>query len=221
MYSLLNYIAATSKEVYDPVILGAQHQFTAQGRGTIHSLESGLRGLSDDEKRLTGISTISVVTRLALEFQMDDVTRLTISMLLQRLRSAEPTVEAAIAYNLVDLALSAPKSAFVDVIRVFSSINRSANPDDPRFSNNMVLAAQTRLAQELRRRPELYEIYLIELLSLFADKGVAIQNLKVANHQVKVGTFESVTSFCAHQYADRRHDRATRPSPITWCRKLL
>jgi phosphatidylinositol 4-kinase len=59
-------------------------------------------------------------------------------MLLQRLRSAEPTVEAAIAYNLVDLALSAPESAFIDIIRVFSVINRSANPDDPRFSNNMV-----------------------------------------------------------------------------------
>jgi hypothetical protein len=59
-------------------------------------------------------------------------------MLLQRLRSAEPTVEAAIAYNLVDLALSAPESSFADIIRAFSAINRSANPEDPRFSNNMV-----------------------------------------------------------------------------------
>ena len=124
-------------------------------------------------------------------------------MLLQRLRSAEPTVEAAIAYNLVDLALEAPRNAFVDIIRNFSSINRSANPDDPRFSNNMVhilsflpiysaldlmsqvLAAQTRLAQELHRRPELYEAYLVQLLTLFSDKGVAIQNLKIANHHVK------------------------------------
>jgi len=125
-------------------------------------------------------------------------------MLLQRLQSAEPTVEAAIAYNLVDLALSAPENAFIDIIRVFSAINRSANPDDPRFSNNMVtflsypfrryrlihsyqvLAAQTRLAQELNRRPELYRIYLMELLTLFADKGVAIQNVVISNHQVKV-----------------------------------
>lgn len=59
-------------------------------------------------------------------------------MLLQRLRTAEPTVEAAIAYNLVDLALEAPETAFADIIKVFSQINRSANPDDPRFSNNMV-----------------------------------------------------------------------------------
>lgn len=65
-------------------------------------------------------------------------------MLLQRLRYAEPTVEAAIAYNLVDLALSAPESAFIDIIRAFSLINRSANPDDPRFSNNMVTRISAR-----------------------------------------------------------------------------
>ena len=59
-------------------------------------------------------------------------------MLLQRLRGAEPTVEAAIAYNLVDLALEAPEGAFAEIIKVFSTINRSANSDDPRFSNNMV-----------------------------------------------------------------------------------
>ena len=66
------------------------------------------------------------------------MTRLTVSMLLQRLRTAEPTVEAAIAYNLVDLALVAPEGSFIDIIRAFSSINRSANLDDPRFSNNQV-----------------------------------------------------------------------------------
>ncbi len=133
------------------------------------------------------------------------IIRLTVSMLLQRLRSAEPTVEAAIAYNLVDLALAAPENAFSDIVRAFSTINRSANPDDPRFSNNMVcsccplvvftssptfaqvLAAQTRLARELHGRPELYELYLVELLTLFADKGVAIQNVTVNNHNKKVG----------------------------------
>lgn len=54
-------------------------------------------------------------------------------------------------------------------------------------SLRQVLAAQTRLAQDLRRRPELYEMYLTELLTLFCDKGVAIQNAVVANDGVKVG----------------------------------
>ncbi|KAG6868817.1 hypothetical protein C0993_009699 [Termitomyces sp. T159_Od127] len=188
MYSLLNYIAAASKDTYKGAVdLPVNNVSIYDSRDYVASqlVETGLRGLSEDEKRLVSISTISVVTRLALEFDTEEVTRLTISMLLQRLRHAEPTVEAAIAYNLVDLALSAPESAFADIIRVFSLINRSANPDDPRFSNNMVLAAQTRLAQELYKRPELYDIYLAELLNLFADKGVAIQNLKIANHEVK------------------------------------
>lgn len=59
-------------------------------------------------------------------------------MLLQYLRSAEPVVEAVIAFNLVDLALCIPKNVFIDIIRAFSAINRTANPDDPRLSNNMV-----------------------------------------------------------------------------------
>jgi phosphatidylinositol 4-kinase A len=61
-------------------------------------------------------------------------------MLLQRLRTADPHVEAAIAYNLVDLGLAATEGPFIDIIRSFSVINRSANPDDPRLSNNMVCA---------------------------------------------------------------------------------
>jgi phosphatidylinositol 4-kinase len=128
MYSLLNYIAATNKEIYESssasqIMNHPLYSPTSPDDPTFHSVTAGLGGMSEDEKRT---------------FTCSQVTRLTISMLLQRLRSAEPTVEAAIAYNLVDLALSAPESAFVDIIRVFSTINRSANPDDPRFSNNMV-----------------------------------------------------------------------------------
>ncbi|KAG8969691.1 phosphatidylinositol-4- kinase [Tulasnella sp. 419] len=187
MYSLLNYIAATSKEL--SIGSTSTSTYSNQGAGghnnhpymqsydhsTVVSVETGLRGFNEDQKRLIGISTISVVTHLAIEFQDEEVTRLTISMLLQRLQSAEPTVEAAIANNLVDLALQAPSKVFTDIIRAFSMVNRSSNPESPRFSNNMVLAAQTRLAQELGKRPDLYETYLIELLTLFADKGIAVQ----------------------------------------------
>ncbi|TDL24976.1 atypical/PIKK/PI4K protein kinase [Rickenella mellea] len=185
MYSLLNYITATSK---DGGTTTGQPLFTSTQlaeQTTLHSVKTGLQAFTDDEKRLIGISTIAVVTSLTLEFRIEEVTRLTISMLLQRLRTAEPTVEAAIAYNLVDLAIIAPENAFVDIIKAFSVINRSANPDDPRFSNNMVIAAQTRLAQKLRRRKEFYDTYLVELLVLFLDKGVAIQNASISNQHLK------------------------------------
>ncbi|KIJ17012.1 1-phosphatidylinositol 4-kinase, partial [Paxillus involutus ATCC 200175] len=192
MYSLLNYIAATSKEIFEsssqqllknPLYTSALSSSTDYL--TFQSEEAGLRDRSDEEKRLIGITTISIVTRLALEFDNQEVTKLTISMLLQRLRTAEPTVEAAIAYNLVDLALVAREDAFVDIIRAFSSINHAANPEDPRFSNNMVLAAQTRLAREMGRRSDLYDVYLAELLALFSDKGVAIQDAAVSERHGK------------------------------------
>ena len=59
-------------------------------------------------------------------------------MLIQRLRISEPYAEAAIAHNLVDLALQAPESSFQEIIRAFSSLSLSMQSDDPRFSNNMV-----------------------------------------------------------------------------------
>jgi phosphatidylinositol 4-kinase len=55
------------------------------------------------------------------------------------------------------------------------------------FRNNppQILAAQTRLAHELDQRPEFYHMYLQELLSLFEDKGIAIQNASVQNRHMK------------------------------------
>ncbi|THH11990.1 hypothetical protein EW145_g299 [Phellinidium pouzarii] len=188
MYSLLNYISATNKESHES-------SWSSQASAapslqpeeqTVQSLKSGLQAFNEDQQRLIGISTISVVTCLALEFKIDEVTRLTVSMLLQRLRSAEPTVEATIVYNLVDLAIISPENTFMDIIKAFSIINHQANRDDPRFSSNTVIAAQTRLAQELRRRPEYRELYLMELLRLFIDKGVTIQNVSISKEHFKV-----------------------------------
>jgi len=71
MYSLLNYIAATSKDIYESGSIYT-HPFGSHGR-PLHTLDSGLRELSEDERRMVGISTISSVTRLALEFKMEEV----------------------------------------------------------------------------------------------------------------------------------------------------
>lgn len=75
MYSLLNYIAATSKEITESSTASQMmnNPLYSNRDGVIHSVETGLRGFSEDEKRLIGISTISVVTRLALEFKMEEV----------------------------------------------------------------------------------------------------------------------------------------------------
>ncbi|KAG1791207.1 26S proteasome subunit RPN7-domain-containing protein [Suillus plorans] len=139
MYSLLNYIAATSKEISES---------------------------SSSNQLLSNPLYASSIT------SPNDNT-------------LKPTHEAAIVYNLVDLALVAPEESYIDVARAFLPINRATNLEDSRFSNNMVLAAQTRLARELDQRPDLYDIYLVELLTLFGDKGVAIQNVATYDRHVK------------------------------------
>lgn len=73
MYSLLNQIAATSKESYEVSASMKSSLSDSADVATLYSIETGLRGLSDDEKRLIGISAISVVTRLALDFQEEEV----------------------------------------------------------------------------------------------------------------------------------------------------
>lgn len=73
MYSLLNYIAATSKDLHDGLSSDASSLSLATDISTLHSVEVGLRGLSDDEKRTVGISSISIATRLALEFCSEEV----------------------------------------------------------------------------------------------------------------------------------------------------
>ena len=73
-YSLLNYIAATSRfsavDDISEVIQGAGEQ---TDHATLHSVESALRGLTEEEKRLIAVSTISVVSRLAVGFEKDEV----------------------------------------------------------------------------------------------------------------------------------------------------
>ena len=75
MYSLLNYIAATSKEIFESSNNShlVNNPLYSLDQNSVKTVETGLRGLSDEEKRLVGISTISVVTRLALEFHMEEV----------------------------------------------------------------------------------------------------------------------------------------------------
>jgi hypothetical protein len=58
-----------------------------------------------------------------------------------------------------------------------------------------VLAAQTRLAQSMKLKPSFYEVYLMEILSLFADKGVAIQTAATThNNAAEVTSFYYLSS---------------------------
>ena len=73
-YSLLNYIAATSRvpgvDGMSNFVQGTEGQ---TGYATLHSVQSALGGVMEEEKRLIAVNTISVVSRLAVELKNDEV----------------------------------------------------------------------------------------------------------------------------------------------------
>ena len=83
MYSLLNYVATTSKEIHDgphniPLFglssgLNSEYPLMQSDRATVHSIDTVAHGRTEEERRLITTSTISVVSRLALEFNLDEV----------------------------------------------------------------------------------------------------------------------------------------------------
>ncbi|KAG1887464.1 uncharacterized protein F5891DRAFT_988300 [Suillus fuscotomentosus] len=59
-----------------------------------------------------------------------------------------------------------------------------------------VLAAHMRLARELDQQPDLCDVYFVELLTLFGEKGVAIQNVVTSERYVKTeDAIEQLSSF--------------------------
>jgi len=84
MYSLLDYISATSRlsglDNIAEIIEGTGGQ---ADYATLHPVESTLRGLTEEEKRLIAVSTISVVSRLAVEFEDDEVRSISNAMILE------------------------------------------------------------------------------------------------------------------------------------------
>lgn len=207
MYNLLNYLGRDSNGGIGvggvagsgvSVRSGASRAVTA--RDNVNGLpmsgsQAGISARSEEQRRLINLSTITVISRLALEVGKPDVTALTISMLLQRLRNADVSAEAAILDNVVPLALAGPRSAYIDVVRALSATSRSAlTGGASRRAAVAVESAQLKLARGLGRLDERdetdsssddeneasggrKEIFLIELLQLFAEKGMQLQTV--------------------------------------------
>lgn len=174
---------------------------------TLQQANGSVNGRSEEQRRLTQVNTIAIVARLALEVGRKDVLALAVSLLLQRLRSADEASETAILNNIIPLALAGPKQSFLDVIRAFSHVSRTALKGGAnRRSSAVVQSAQLRLAHGLGRLDEKQdregkptgetnsvdegnsedtsagisggrkELYLVELLQLFIEKGMQLQS---------------------------------------------
>ncbi|KAF8334229.1 uncharacterized protein EI90DRAFT_3051526 [Cantharellus anzutake] len=174
IYSLFNFVSNPGG-LHHSLPADAHDRLKHTGGSQLDFNEGTFQGYSEEQRRLIATSTVCVITRLALELQDEDITRLAISMLLQRLQHPDAHVEAAIAYNLVDLALPAPVEVFSDIVKAYSNMSMvSLQSGACTGRHNAILAAQTRLAQELKGEDQ-HKIYLSQLLNLSIDIGTAIQ----------------------------------------------
>ncbi|OWZ76646.1 phosphatidylinositol 4-kinase [Cryptococcus neoformans Bt85] len=186
LYSLLNTLShgqgnSGSAGVNSIRSLPLHHQGGEADTYTLKTTLTGGKG-SEEQKRLVAAAAVQVVSRLALELGKDDILHLSLAMLLQRLRGVDITTEATIVANLVPLALASSNADLVEVYRAFSQIARSSHPEDPRRSSNAILAALTTLAKGMYKRLDCADGYLVELLTLFADKGTQTQMISMAAH---------------------------------------
>jgi phosphatidylinositol 4-kinase A len=81
MYSLLNYVAASSKTSEGLKQIGSSPYMNDGDAVTNSYVETGLRSFTDEEKRLVSISTVCVVSTLALEFKKEEVCSLVVLLI--------------------------------------------------------------------------------------------------------------------------------------------
>lgn len=98
-------------------------------------------------------------------------------MLLQRSKSNDALVDGTVMYNLAELSLLSSEGEFDDIITSFSESSRVAALSDENHTKGVaVLTAQTKLANNLAgSQSERAESYLTELLQLFVNKGLHVQ----------------------------------------------
>ncbi|CEJ04197.1 hypothetical protein RMCBS344292_18164 [Rhizopus microsporus] len=83
--------------------------------------------------------------------------------------------------KLVDLALVSSEKVFAEIIGLLATINEEAIYVENNLLHTSIISAQLSLAERLKERPEYYQIYLHNILTLFIDIGNSIQRTMLKN----------------------------------------
>ncbi|CAG8512007.1 16686_t:CDS:10 [Gigaspora margarita] len=136
---------------------------------SIHSSVSGI-SRTEEQRQQVCENLVCAVTGVSCILKDDNITELCVTMLRSRLRNHTPAVDALILEKFVDVALISSDKIFSEIIRKFSDVSSQKISSD-----NKVITNAMDLASRINARPEFYELYLLNILSLFVDKGVDIQ----------------------------------------------
>lgn len=102
-------------------------------------------------------------------------------MLSLRRKSFSVSAITTLTSSFVDLALVSPLTVFRDITTLFAVLSRESLLVDNKQLTTAILNAQISLARKLSARPEYYDQYLSNLLSLFVENGNTIQRMMSKN----------------------------------------
>ncbi|CEG79179.1 Putative Phosphatidylinositol 4-kinase stt4 [Rhizopus microsporus] len=137
--------------------------------------------LSESQREEICISALSAIVGVAVYLQDEEISRQACSMLASRRKSLSYIASATLTRKLVDLAIVSPSSVFRDIINLFSALNHDYLLMDNKQLTYGVINAQLILAQKIEARPELYETYLHNLLTLFVENANTVQRMITRN----------------------------------------
>ncbi|CAO3637256.1 unnamed protein product [Cunninghamella echinulata] len=164
LHALLNEITRYSDE-----------DGTSSGTHTISGVPA--EQLSEKQKQQVCINALSAIVGVAVYLKNESIMAQALSMLILRRKSLSITSMASLTSRLVDLALVATPNVFNDILSLFSTLSREALTIDNKQLSSSIQNALQDLAVRLSSRPEFYQTYLTNLLTLFVENGTAIQRM--------------------------------------------
>ncbi|KAI9253575.1 hypothetical protein BY458DRAFT_535835 [Sporodiniella umbellata] len=161
VYALLNEITRYSDSGHKP-------------RDSIISGAPALEKLSDEQRQQVCANVLSAIVGIAVHLKDEEIISQAFSMLALRRKLLSPDAIASLTMKLVDLALVSSQSVFGEIITLLSTMWHEALYLEGNLHQS-ILAAQLEMAKKLKSRPELYMIYLQNILVLFIEMGNSVQ----------------------------------------------
>jgi len=173
--------------------------------------EVTVKPLTDHEKHQVCTNVISAIAGVAVHLKDDKITESAFSILAQRRRFLVPVLEVVILDKLIDLALAAPRNVFTDVVTLYANISKKTVTSESKAISTAVLNCQNSLAHRINKRPDLYDLYLHNLLDLFVENVTTFNAQSPNNRKSRFLRLLQSSVFCFLFYAFCFLARTSRP----------
>ncbi|KAI9022175.1 hypothetical protein CLU79DRAFT_815895 [Phycomyces nitens] len=170
LYALLNEITRYTNE--DGSAEGTNGTFSRTN--TIYGVPRADQ-LSEPQKQQVCENVLAAIVGIAVHMKDSKIVMQAYSMLAPRRKLLSNPLNLLFVKKLVELALVSPRNVFEDIIHLISTLSFEAFNSNDGILATTILEAQSDLAQKISSVPEFYDLYLINLLTLFVTIGNEIQ----------------------------------------------